>query len=54
MPEFIAKLLADDRGATLIENAVLWGLVVWVVAGVFDSNHAAANLNQLAVTFNLR
>jgi len=59
MPEYVAKiswarLLADDSGATLIENAVMWGLVAFVVVGVFDANHAVQNLKLLATTFNLR
>jgi len=54
MPEFITKLLADERGASLIEHAMMSGLVALAVAGVFDSNHAAANLHRLAAAFDPR
>lgn len=48
MPEFITQRLAGERGASLIEHAMMPGLAALSAAGVFDSNHAAADLHRLA------
>ena len=61
MTDFIAQfltgllpgLLRDQRGATLLENAVMWGVLAVVAAGVFGETHAGANFSEIAATFNL-
>ena len=46
-----AKRLAGERGASLIEHAMMPGLAALAAAGVFDTNPAAAKLHRLAAAF---
>jgi Flp pilus assembly pilin Flp len=56
MRKFLAQLARDEAGATLIESAVMWGVVACAVLGGLSDNSGAigSNLSQLATTFNLR